>query len=133
MQLPADQAPRLLLPRPDPLDELVAPECAAREAFLRQLALDHHLRGDAGVVAARLPQSGAPAHAVKPDQGVLDAVVEGMPHVQAAGDVRRRNDDAVRPRIRVVDRREIAALLPQPVELGLDLGRPVGLVQHRRS
>ena len=69
MQLPADQAARLLLPRPDPLDELVASEIAAREALLRQLALDHHLRRDAGVVAARLPQSGAAAHAMKADQG----------------------------------------------------------------
>jgi hypothetical protein len=131
VQLLADQAARLLLPGPDPLDELLTPEIAPREALLRQLALDHHLRGDAGMIAARLPQSGATAHSVEADQGILDGVVERVAHVQAAGDVRRRNDDAVRPRFRIVDRREMAALVPQPVELGLDLGRPVGLVQHR--
>ena len=131
MELLADLAARALLPGPHPLDELLAPEIAARDAFFRQLALDHHLGGDAGVVAARLPQHGAAEHAVEPDQRILDGVVEGMAHVQAAGDVRRRDDDAVGPRRRIIDRREMAALLPQPVELGLDLGRPVGLVQHR--
>ena len=132
MELAADQAAGALLPGPDPLDEPLPPEVAARDAFLRQLTLDHHLRRDAGVIAARLPQHRATRHAMKADQGVLDGVVEGMAHVQAAGDVRRRDDDAVGARVRIVARRKEPAFLPQPVELGLDFGGPIGLVQHRR-
>ena len=36
-----------------------------------QLLLHHGLRGDAGVVHARHPQGGPPAHAVPPGQRVL--------------------------------------------------------------
>jgi hypothetical protein len=133
MELLADETAGALLPGPNPLDEPVAAEVAPGDALLRQLTLDHHLGGDAGMVAARLPQDRPAEHALKADQAVLNGVVEGMPHVQAAGDVRRRNHDAVGPRRRIVDRREPAAVLPQAVELGLDLGGPIGLVQHRRT
>ena len=88
--------PRLLLPRPDLLDEFLAPDRApVRLLALRQLALDHHLRGDAGVVGAGLPEHVAPAHALEAAQHVLQRVVERMAHVQRAGDVGRRDDDAV--------------------------------------
>ena len=46
------------LPLPDALDEFLAPEIEAVFAFGGELALDHHLRGDAGVIGARLPQRG---------------------------------------------------------------------------
>ncbi len=61
---------------------------------LGKLALDHHLRGDAGMVHARLPQHVLAAHALEADQNVLQRVVERVAHMQRAGDVRRRNDDA---------------------------------------
>ena len=49
--------PDLRLPLPDALEELLAPHLAAAGLLaLHQLPLDHHLRGDAGMVGARLPQ-----------------------------------------------------------------------------
>ena len=63
---------------------------------LHQLALDHHLRGDAGVVGARLPQHVLAAHALEAAQHVLQRVVERVPHVQRARHVGRRDDDASR-------------------------------------
>ena len=61
---------------------------------LHELPLDHHLGGDAGVIGARLPQHVAAVHAPVAAEDVLQRVVERMAHMQIAGDVRRRNDDA---------------------------------------
>ena len=68
-----------------------------------QLALDHHLGGDAGVVGARQPQRRLAAHALEADQHVLQRVVQRVADVQRAGDVRRRDDD--RERLARPDRR----------------------------
>ena len=62
---------------------------------LHHLPLDHHLGRDAGMVGAGLPQHVAAAHALEAAQHVLQRVVERVPHVQRAGDVGRRNDDAI--------------------------------------
>src|SRR5690606_41617162 len=48
------------------------------DALRAQLALDHHLRGDARMVGARLPQRVAALHAAEADQRVHDGVVEAM-------------------------------------------------------
>ncbi|MPM08936.1 hypothetical protein SDC9_55252 [bioreactor metagenome] len=61
-----------------------------------QLALDDDLRGDAGVVGARLPQRVVTAHPVVAGQCIHDRLVEAMAHVQRAGDVGRRDHDGVR-------------------------------------
>ena len=45
------------------------------------------------MVGAELPQRVVALHAVPADQDVLQRVVEGMAHVQAAGHVRRRDHD----------------------------------------
>ena len=54
-ELAGDGAAQLRLPLPDPRDERVAPESVAIETFRFELALDHHLRGDPGVIGAGLP------------------------------------------------------------------------------
>ena len=72
------------------------PSVAAVDLALHQLALDHHLGGDAGVVHARLPQHVLAAHALEADENVLQRVVERVAHMQRAGDVGRRNDDGER-------------------------------------
>jgi hypothetical protein len=46
------------------------------------------------VVGARLPQRVVAAHAVVARQRVHDGLVEAVAHVQRAGDVRRRQQDA---------------------------------------
>ena len=134
MQLPADPAARLLLPGPDPLDERRAPDlrggcspsCSSWRSTTIWVAMP-------GVVGAGLPEHRPAAHPPEADQRVLDRVVERVPHVQAAGDVRRRHDDAVGLALGIGRRPEMAARLPQAVVLGLDLGRSIGLVQHRRA
>ena len=118
--LPLDGVARLLLPLPHALDEGVAAEVIARGAFAREQARDDHLRGDAGVVGAELPQRVAAAHAVVADQRVHDRVLERVAHVQRAGHVRRRQHDAVGlARSRGL---EVPGGLPLRVPLGLDGG-----------
>ena len=117
LQLVGDRPAGFLFPLPDALDELVASEIATPDiAFLRQLALDDHLRRDAGMVRARLPQGLEPAHPVIADQHVLQRVVERMPHVQHARDVRRRDHDGVG--LALARRLERARAFPGLVEAG---------------
>ena len=80
-------------PLPYALDEGLAAELLARTAFLGQLALDHHLRGDAGVVGAGNPEGAAAAHAPPAGEDVHLRLVEHVAHVQAARDVGRRQQN----------------------------------------
>jgi hypothetical protein len=131
-----DRAARLRLPLPDLGDEGLAPHlAAARAAGLRQLALHHHLRRDPGVVEAGLPEHVRPPHPVPAREHVHQRVVERVPHVQRAGDVRRRQQDgeglrrlAVRARLRVGARGEGARLLPERGDARLDRAGVEGLV-----
>src|SRR3546814_14403599 len=88
-----------------PLDEVRAPDLAGvaggqrqaaveLDALLRQLALDHHLSGDAGVVGARLPPHVAALHALVAADDALDRVVQRMAHLQAATSLGRRTHAA---------------------------------------
>ena len=96
LELVDDGAAGFGLPGPDLLEEFLAPErAAARLLALHQLALDHHLGGDAGVVGAGLPEHVLAAHALEPAEHVLQRVVERMAHMQRAGHVGRRDHDAI--------------------------------------
>ena len=66
------RSPVSRLPLPDALDERLAPEVVPGLALAREHALDHGLRGDAGVVGARLPEGVVAAHAVPADERVLE-------------------------------------------------------------
>ena len=55
-----DLAAGLFFPLPDALDEFLAAEIALAIALAIQQALDDHLRRDAGVVHAGLPQRAVP-------------------------------------------------------------------------
>lgn len=92
--LPGDGRARLRFPFPDLVDEGRAAQVMARDALRVQLALHHDLRGDAGVVGARHPQRVGALHARVARQAVHDGLVEGVPHVQRARYVRRRQLDA---------------------------------------
>ena len=112
----------LVLPGPDPLDERRAAEVVAGLLlFLEQPLLDDRLGGDAGVVGAGHPEAVVALHPPPADQDVLQRVVERVAQVQRAGDVRRRDHDAVgRPvagRVGV----EVAVLDPElvPAVLGV--------------
>ena len=128
-QLPRDRVARAFLPLPHALEELVAAERDAARAFAVQLALDDHLRRDAGVVRARLPERVAAAHSVVARERVHDRVLQRVTHVQRAGHVRRRNHDAVR--LAAARGRKVARALPTRVVVRFDLGGSVVLVQDR--
>jgi hypothetical protein len=55
-----------------------------RDLGFGQFALHDHLRGDARMVGARLPERVEAAHPVPADQHVLQRVVEGVAHMQDA-------------------------------------------------
>ncbi|CAM5735024.1 hypothetical protein STENM223S_03475 [Streptomyces tendae] len=123
--LAADLAAGLALPLPDALDERLPAEVVAGLALLAQLALDDVLRGDAGVVHAGLPQRLVALHALAAGQGVDERVLEGVPEVQAARDVRRRDDDGVRRLVALRVGLEVTPFHPALVQLPLYLGRRV--------
>ena len=103
---------------------------AAGLLTLHQLALDHGLGGDAGVVGARLPQHILAAHALEAAEDVLQRIVERVTHMQRAGHVGRRNHDAVGRRLGALGPAgaEGAGGLPSRVNAALDRAGLIGLV-----
>ena len=91
--LAGDGGAGFFLPLPDLFHEFLAAQVVARDLLRIELALDHDLRGDAGVVGARNPQRVVAAHAVVARQAIHDGLVERMAHVQRAGDIGRRQLD----------------------------------------
>ena len=75
------------------LEELLAADLQARDALGLELLVDLGLCGDARMVGAQDPARRIAAHARVADIGVLDRVVERVPHMQHARDVWRRDDD----------------------------------------
>ena len=133
-QLVHDGAAAFALPFPDALQELLAPHLAAAGLLaLHELALDDHLRSNARMVGARLPQHVLAAHAVEADQDVLDRVVERVPDMQRAGDVWRRNDDGESLRTRLCARTSGKGLRAQPgiIDAAFHGSGFVSLFKHR--
>ena len=96
-ELAGDRAARLRLPLPHMLEESLAADLGALDALAVEVALDHHLRGDAGMVGADHPQRVLAQHPLAAGEDVLKRDVERVADVQRAGDVGRRHDD--RPRL----------------------------------
>ncbi len=122
------------LPPPDPLEKRLAAHRAPVGLLrLGELALDHHLGRDAGVVGARLPEHVAAVHPPVAAQNVLQGVVERVAHVQVAGDVRRRNDDAEGLGAGALGPSgpEGPGVFPQGGNAGLDRGSVKRFVHHR--
>jgi len=115
----------LRLPFPDALDEFFAAERAAVEAFFGELAFDHHLRGDAGVIGARQPQRVIAAHAM-PAHGDVDfGVFEHVADVQRTGHIGRRDDERKYARLGFLSGVEDAGVDPPLRPVGFE---PLGLV-----
>jgi hypothetical protein len=131
-ELRDDGAARLLLPLPYATNELLTCEVLLLLAFGRQLPLHHHLRCDAGVVGARLPERGEAVHPLHADHHVLQRVVEAVANVERGGHVRRWNDD----RVGLLRRRrvgpEVAALFPDRVPPRFDGGGLVAVGDRGR-
>ena len=110
------------------LDEGVARHVGALDALTRQVALDHHLRRDPGMVCAHHPQRILAEQPLVARQDILERVVERVADVERAGDVGRRVDD--RPRLGAgTVGTEQAVLLPVGVPAGFDRGGVEGLGQ----
>ena len=91
-----DDAAVFFLPRPDALDEFLASEVLFGLFFLLFYGfLDLPLRGDAGVVHARQPESLIAQHAGAAGEDVLNRGVEHVAEREDAGDVRGRDDDGI--------------------------------------
>ena len=91
--LALDGAAGFRLPLPDALFEFLAAEVAVVDPFFGELALDHHLGGDAGVVGAGQPEGVVAEHAMPADGDVDLGVLEHVADVERAGDVGRRDDE----------------------------------------
>ncbi len=135
LQLGDDGAARFRLPGPDLVEEGRAADLAAAGLLrLHHPALDDHLRGDAGMVHARLPQHVAPAHPLEAGQDVLQRVVERVTDMQRARHVRRRDDDAEGLGVGAVraSGAECVGLRPGGAGARLGVRRVEGLVHHGR-
>ena len=92
-ELASDRAARLRFPFPDVLEESLATNFGALDALALEVALDHHLRRNAGMVGADHPERVLAEHPLAASEHVLKRDVERMADVQRAGDVGRRHDD----------------------------------------
>ena len=92
-QLGGDGAAAFAFPVPDFLDEFLARIIGAFVLLRFQLAFDHHLRRDAGMVGADHPQRILAAQTFVPDHDILQGVVQRMADMQGPGHVGRRVHD----------------------------------------
>ena len=90
LHLVENRAAVLALPLPHPLDEPLAPQVTPPLAFLGELALDHHLSGDSGVIGSGQPKREKTPHPMPAHDDVHLRLVEHVSHVQAACNVGRR-------------------------------------------
>ena len=110
----------LVLPVPDALEELLASQVIAGQTFvLAQLFFHADLGGNAGVILTGQPQRGIALHALIAGKDILQRAVQGMAHVELAGDVGRRHDDGERLFLLIPDAPEEAALFPEVIDLRL--------------
>ncbi len=142
-ELGGDGAARIGLPFPDPGQELLAVQQLLVGVRLRlrprpRRPMPSCSRLRTTTICVAMPAWSVPGrHSTSSPfirrqriSTVLQRVVERVPHVQAARDVGRRDDDAIRRLGRSRMGLERAALLPFRVAAGFDLLGVVGLVEH---
>ena len=96
MQLFHDAGAVLLFPVPALLQKAVPAQIVLVDALLLQLVDDLDLGGDSRVVRARLPQGLVALHPLVTGDNILQRRIPGMPQVQLAGNIRRRDHDTER-------------------------------------
>ena len=89
--------------------------------FSGNLTLNHHLGSDTCVVGTGLPQGVFALHALVANHGIHDGLLEGMTHMQTAGDVRRRDHDAETFLAFIAIRLKVALLFPVLVKRLFDI------------
>eukprot|EP00051_Salpingoeca_urceolata_P021055 m.323674 g.323674 ORF g.323674 m.323674 type:complete len:378 (+) comp19726_c0_seq19:3348-4481(+) len=83
----------LVFPLPHFADKLFAAKLVAGNALPGQPLFNNNLRGNAGVIATRVPQRAFATHAMPAGQGVFNGVCQRMSQMQGARDVGWWNDD----------------------------------------
>ena len=81
-ELAGDRATGLRLPFPDMLKEGLASNLGALEALAVEVALDHHLGRDPGMIRADHPQCILAAHPLAPGEDILQRDIERVADVQ---------------------------------------------------
>src|SRR4026209_353992 len=90
-ELMQDRVTGFLFPLPDFFDELLASQLHPADALLCELTLDYVLSRDAGMIGARHPKNTLAIHTLVAAENVLQRIIEGVAHVQRAGDIGRRD------------------------------------------
>ena len=132
--LRSDNITRLFLPLPCITQKLLARKCFRINAALFQIAGDNNLRGDSGMVGACLPQYIFTAHFLAPHQSIHQRMLKSMPHVQSAGNIRRRQDNTIIA-VLVALRLRIKTSRRQPACITTALGgcRVKMFIKHHRA
>ena len=111
-----DPAAIQALPFPGALEEFLAAEVLFADAFLAHGFDDLGFGRNRGMVSARQPECSIALHALEADQDILQRIVQGVAHMQLAGDVRRRDHDGIRFFRRIRLGGKIAPVLPVLVD-----------------
>ena len=116
----------LFLPGPYAFQKFFAANVVASLAFFfSQLLFYLYLRRDAGMVRPRNPGHVIAFHALKPDENILQCIVQGMAHVQLPRDVRRRHDDAEGLSRRIGVLMKIPVLFPEIIPFHFNVVRRI--------
>ena len=81
------------------------------------------------MVGSRQPQSAVAGHPLPANQNILECLVQGMSHVQLAGNVRRGNDDGIRFLLRIHMGSKAAAVIPHLINAVFKIFWLVGFCQ----
>ncbi len=92
LDLVQDLIPVFLFPLPDPLHETLPAHILSADALLLQGPLHHVLGGYTRVIRARNPEHVVATLPFVAAEHVLQGYVQGVPHVQTAGDIGRGDD-----------------------------------------
>ena len=118
-----DGAARVLLPLPNFFVEGFSTDVATVNTLRFELAFDHDLRGNARMVRTREPERVVARHTVIARERIHHGLIEGVPHVQNARDVGRRQLDGEAGLFRVEAGSEVAARLPSRIPAGFNFRR----------
>ena len=129
LQLGYDPSAELLSPCPGTVEESFTTDIILRDSFFLHRLHDLRLRGDRCVVRPRHPQRLISLHPLETDQDILKRVVERMPHMKLAGDIRRRNNDRIWIFLLIYLRMKVSFIHPHFVQAVFNRLRVVGFLQ----